>query len=70
MHVWQQNRGMDYLRRRAENMITKANGPIAQSSASYGHRPPANEAHKLEMQDDVSNNPLLWDVSGGTDQKS
>lgn len=68
MYPWQQTRDMDHLRRRSENLIAKANGPIAQSAASCGHRPPANESHKLDLQDGVGNTPGLGEMSGGSDK--
>lgn len=67
MFVWQQNRSnMDYLRRRAENMINRSCGPITESAASYGDRPPARDAHKVELQSD---NAYLWELSGAFSHK-
>lgn len=63
MHVWQHLNDMDHLRRRAECMIVSANGAPSVSAASYGYRPTADDAHRLDLKDGLQNTPALADMS-------
>ena len=63
MHVWQHLRDIDHLRRRAEGMIEDARGSKVGSAASYGHRPSAKDAHKLDLKDGLQETPALVDMS-------
>lgn len=63
MHVWQHINDMDHLRRRAESMIVSANGTPSERAASCNHRPTADDAHRLDLKDDLQNSPALADMS-------
>ena len=59
MRVWQHLQNGDHLRRRAEGLIEAARGTKSVSAAST-----AEEAHKLELLDDLQHSPALVDMSG------
>lgn len=64
MYVWQHLNDMDHLRRCAEGKINVANGPRAVSAAATGHRPNAQDAHRLDLKDGMQSTPGLVDLSG------
>lgn len=65
MNTWNHVANVDHLRRRAENLIQRARGSKAVSSASSTTRPKGSFPRQSQLQDGLCDNPMLGELVGG-----
>lgn len=65
MNTWNHVAGYDHLRSRAENLIQRARGNKTVSSASSNNPPKGSFPRQSQLQDILSDNPMLGELAGG-----
>lgn len=65
MNTWNHVASFDHLRNRAENLIQRARGTKTVSSASSNTPPKGSFPGQSQLQDGLSDNPVLGELVGG-----
>lgn len=65
MNTWNHVAGYDHLRSRAENLIQRARGNKAVSSASSSNPPKGSFPRQSQLQNCLADSPMLGELAGG-----